>query len=89
MTILDNFFKIDTSIENRYIDRSVSIFEQNNAGFVLGTQKLIQNDLQHDYIGHFFFKIDISVHRSIDRYRFWKNGKNVCFFIFDSLSNAS
>ena len=45
--------------QNRYIDRSkidilVSIFEKNNAGFVPGTQKFIQNDMQHDYIGRFF-----------------------------------
>ena len=27
-------------------------------GFVVGSQKWIQNDMQHAYIGQFFFKID-------------------------------
>ena len=80
----------------RYIDRSkidilidrYRFLKKNNAGFVLGTQKLIQNDIQHDYIEHFFSK-SITNNRYIDRsISIFEKWKKCMFFIFDYISNA-
>ena len=76
---IEHFFSksIHRSIENRYIDRSVSILEKRKSDSLSGpkNKKLIKNDMQHDYIEHFFqnryidrSKIDIL----IDRNRFSK-----------------